>query len=261
MSASSASNILRGLPGQLLMDYAWSRVLVGLDFDGTLAPIVRHPPEARMRSSTRRLLAQVARLYPTAVLSGRALPDVAARLRGVPLRAVVGNHGLEPAAAPGLFEQVARRWRPLLEELARAHQGVELEDKRYSLALHYRRSRATKRVLADLERVVPLLEPVRVVTGKRVVNFLPPDAPHKGLALERLRRRFGCDTALYVGDDETDEDVFQMDRPGRLLGIRVGARQGSAAPFSIPGQRSIDSLLQRLVHAREGGLQRLEGQA
>jgi len=251
------SNVLRGPCRDLLLDYAWSRVLVGLDFDGTLAPIVREPSRARMRASTRRLLAKVARLYPTAVISGRALPDVAARVRGVPLQAVVGNHGLDPSATPGVFEQVVRRWRPLLEELARAHPGVELEDKRYSLALHYRRSRASKRVLSDLERLIPLLGPVRVVGGKRVVNFLAPDAPHKGLALERLKHRFGCDTAIYAGDDETDEDVFLMERPGRLLGIRVGARQGSAAAFSVPGQRSIDQLLLLLVRARERGAGRL----
>ncbi len=255
------TSVLRGPPLALLLDYARSRVLLGLDFDGTLAPIVARPSQARMRPSTRRLLARAAALYPAAVISGRALADVASRVRGIPLQAVVGNHGLEPAAAPGIFEQVARRWRPVLEELVRAHPGTELEDKRYSLALHYRRSRARKRVLSDLERAVPLLGPVRVVAGKQVVNFLAPDAPHKGLALERLRRRLGCDTAIYVGDDETDEDVFSMERPGRLLGIRVGARAGSAAPFSIPGQRSIDLLLDLLVRAREDRVLRLEATA
>ena len=44
-----------------------------------------------------------------------------------------------------------------------------------------------------------------------------PDAPHKGLALERERAHFACDTVIYVGDDETDEDVFRLDRPGQLL--------------------------------------------
>lgn len=252
------TSVLRGAPGALLRDYARSHVLLGLDFDGTLAPIVAHPARARMRPSTRRLLARVAALYPTAVVSGRALADVAARVRGVPLQAVVGNHGLEPAAAPGLFEQVARRWRPLLEELVRSHPGTELEDKRYSLAVHYRRCRAKKRLLVDVERLLPLLGPVRIIGGKQVVNFCAPDAPHKGLALERLRRRLGCDTALYVGDDETDEDVFQMARPGRLLGIRVGARAGSAAPFTLPGQRDVDALLELLLRVREGAALRLE---
>jgi trehalose 6-phosphate phosphatase len=106
--------------------------------------------------------------------------------------------------------------------------------------------------------VVPLLGPVRVVEGKQVVNFLAPDTPHKGLALDRIRRRLGCDTAIYVGDDETDEDVFQMAEPGRLLGIRVGAGAGSAAPFIIPGQRDIDALLTLLVRARADAALRLE---
>ena len=78
------------------------------------------------------------------------------------------------------------------------------------------------------------------------------------MALERERDRLGCDTAFFLGDDETDEDVFSMERPGRLLGIRVGDRAGSAAPFSIPGQRSIDLLLGLLARARERDLGHLE---
>jgi trehalose 6-phosphate phosphatase len=246
------SSVLSGAARELLKDYAQSRVMVGLDFDGTLAPIVPVPSRARMRSSTRELLVRVARLYPTVVISGRAQPDVADRVRGVPLLAVIGNHGLEPAASPGLFERVVQRWRPALEALASSHPGVEIEDKRYSVAVHYRKCRTKRRLLRELEAALAGLQPVRVVGGKSVVNLLPPDAPHKGMALERLRRRSGCDTAIYVGDDETDEDVFLMERPGRLLGVRVGRRKGSAAAFSLPSQSSIDALLQVLVEARKG---------
>lgn len=250
------SSILAGAPRELLRDYAQSRVMVGLDFDGTLAPIVAEPGRARMRSSTRELLIQVARLYPTVVISGRAQPDVAARLRGVPLAAVIGNHGLEPAASPGLFERVVRRWRPSLDALASRHPGVEIEDKRYSVAVHYRGCRAKKRLLRELEQALAGLQPVRMVGGKCVVSLLPPDAPHKGMALERLRRRFGCDTAIYVGDDETDEDVFQLERPGRLLGIRVGRGRWSAAPFTLSSQSRIEVLLRLLVESRGRGPER-----
>ena len=76
-------------------------------------------------------------------------------------------------------------------------------------------------------------------------------APHKGIALERERERLGCDTALYVGDDETDEDVFSLDRPGRLLTIRVGAKRTSAASYYILDQRVIDVLLGRLLETRQ----------
>ena len=77
---------------------------------------------------------------------------------------------------------------------------------------------------------------MRIIGGKLTVNFLVPDAPHKGLALERERAHFACDTVIYVGDDETDEDVFQLDRPGQLLSIRVGLKRSSAAPYYIRHQ-------------------------
>lgn len=245
------NNVLLGSGRDLLFDFAWSRVVVGFDFDGTLAPIVDDPSRAAMRPSTRQLLARVAALYPTAVISGRAQPDVAARVGDGVVRAVIGNHGLEPAGSPGVFEQVVRRWRGVLDDFAAKHPGVEVEDKRFSVAIHYRRSRTKKRVLRDLEAAIAVLQPVRIVGGKEVVNLLPPDAPHKGLALERLQRRLGCDTALYVGDDETDEDVFLMERRLRLLGIRVGRSETSAAPFFLPAQARIDELLGLLVEARE----------
>jgi trehalose 6-phosphate phosphatase len=89
-------HILARANREVLEQFAWSNVLVALDFDGTLAPIVREPDRARMRATTRALLQAVARIYPTLVISGRGRADVAARVRGTGLRAVIGNHGIEP---------------------------------------------------------------------------------------------------------------------------------------------------------------------
>jgi len=94
------------------------------------------------------------------------------------------------------------------------------------------------------------LADVRVVPGKQVINILPLGQPNKGVALERERERLGCDTAIYVGDDMSDEDVFALDQPGRLLSIRVGASRGSAAPYFIRGQRTMDTFLRTLVAHR-----------
>ena len=91
---------------------------------------------------------------------------------------------------------------------------------------------------------------MRVIGGTQVVNILPKGAPHKGIALERERDRLRCETAIYVGDDETDEDVFGLDQPGRLLTIRVGARAGSAASYFIRRQADVDELLRALIGAR-----------
>jgi trehalose 6-phosphate phosphatase len=233
----------------VLLQYAWSDVLLAFDYDGTLAPIVRDPTRARMRASTRRLLQRLARRFPCAVISGRARDDALLWLDGVHLVSVVGNHGLEPWQRPTSFEHEVARWRDRLAPLLAPYRGVELEDKHVSLAVHYRRSREKRRALAAIHEAVATLGAVRVVGGKQVVNVLPEGAPHKGLALERLRSEQGCDTALYIGDDETDEDVFGLDQPGRLLSIRVGARRGSQASYYLRDQREVDTVLALLLAA------------
>ncbi len=63
----------------------------------------------------------------------------------------------------------------------------------------------------------------------------------------RVPPGFGCDTALYVGDDDTDEDVFALDQPGRLLTIRVGRKLDSLAGYFLRNQAEIDVLL-RVLH-------------
>lgn len=238
-----------------LARFAWSNVLVAFDFDGTLAPIVDERGHARMRAETRRLLHAVATRYPCAVISGRARDDVAQRVAGLPIRFVVGNHGLEPGLGTGRFQRMVADAIPRIERrLGDAHQGVEIEDKRYSLAVHYRRSRRKRiAVRAILQAIQSLPQPMRVIPGKMVVNAVPEGAPHKGMALERLRDVERADTALYVGDDVTDEDVFQLDQPGRLLCARVGWSRESAAPYYLRAQTDIDLLLRRLVALRSNG--------
>lgn len=237
---------------ELLAQVAWSRVLLAFDFDGTLAPIVDDRDGAAMRDETARLFEQVCGLYPCAILSGRSRDDVAGRLGQAPVRYVVGNHGLEPG---GSLEECARAVstvRPLLARALAGCRGIDLEDKRYSLALHYRRSRHRREdrdVILTAAAALPI--PLRVVSGKLVVNLLPEGAPNKGEALLHLRAEERADTALFVGDDVTDEDVFALDQPGRLLTVRVGLSRSSAARYFLRDQREVDGLLWRLVGFRK----------
>jgi trehalose 6-phosphate phosphatase len=145
-----------------------------------------------------------------------------------------------------------QRWLPALKARLSRHQGVVIEDKGFSVAIHYRQARERTSARRAVVSAARSLEDVRLVGGKLVVNILVPGAPHKGLALERERLHFACDTAIYVGDDETDEDVFQIDRPGQLLSIRVGRKRSSAAPYYIRNQAEIDRLLETLVAVRGG---------
>jgi trehalose 6-phosphate phosphatase len=252
-------DILAPAQRHLLERFARSRTLVALDYDGTLAPIVADPGRAAMRASTRRLLAQVARAFPSVVISGRSRSDVARRLRGIPLASIVGNHGLESWQTGSRPPREVRRWIPLLEERLAGIQGITIEDKRLSLAVHYRSAHEKKKARAAILAAAARLDQARLLGGKQVLNILPAGGPDKGLALERERARRACDAAIYVGDDETDEDVFALGPPRRLLGIRVGRRRGSAAAYYIRTQAEIDRLLDRLatlrtsLPARRGG--------
>jgi trehalose 6-phosphate phosphatase len=234
----------------LLEMFAWSNVLLAFDYDGTLAPLVSAPARATMRVSTRHWLGRASRLYPCVVISGRARGDTLGRLRGVEVCRVVGNHGAEPSPGEAGMRRRVRQWLPLLNSRLSRHQGVVVEDKGLSVAVHYRQARQRNVARRAILTAARSLEDVRIMGGKLVVNLLVPDAPHKGLALERERSHFACDTVIYVGDDETDEDVFRLDRPGRLLSIRVGRKRASAAPYYIRDQAQIDRLLEALVALR-----------
>jgi trehalose 6-phosphate phosphatase len=237
----------------LLRQIAWSQVLLAFDFDGTLAPIVADRDAAEMRKDTAQLLHQLCKVYPVAVISGRSQSDVRKRLDGAPVKYVVGNHGLEPGGdLPAIEDQVLRA-KPLLDSALADISGVEIEDKRYSLAVHYRRARNKRLARAAIDRAVTLLPvPMRVVLGKLVVNILPAGAPNKGDALLELRRVENAATALYLGDDVTDEDIFQLDQPGRLFSVRIGESAASAAKYYLRDQREMDALMKLLYQARAG---------
>lgn len=243
-------NVLGRIGREVLQQFAWSNVLLAFDYDGTLAPIVRDPDKAAMRAVTRRLVAEVAARYPCIVVSGRTLPDAQRWLRGVPLKGVIGNHGIEPWQATLPIEKEVKRWTPLLVRRLSAVKGVRIENKTSSVAVHYRRSREKKRARAAILDAAAALGPIRVIRGKQVVNLLPPGAPHKGIALERARDQLRHDTVIYVGDGETDEDVFALDQPGRLLTVRVGPKRTSQASYYLKTQGAIDDLLAALVRLR-----------
>ena len=236
----------------LLESFAWSNVLLAFDYDGTLAPLADAPAHAAMRASTRRLLRRAGQLYPCVVITGRARADALARLRTIETCRVVGNHGGEPCADPEAVEARVRQWLPVLTARLSRRQGVVIEDKGLSLSIHYRRARARSSTRRAILTAAGSLKDVRLVGGKLVLNVLVPGAPHKGLAVERERAHLGCDTVIYVGDDETDEDVFEIDRPGQLLSVRVGKKSTSAAPYYIRNQAEIDRLLETLVAVRGG---------
>lgn len=238
----------------VLAQFAWARGLVAFDFDGTLAPLVDDRTQSRMRPRTRLLLERVAKVYPCAIIANRTSADVKTRLDGIPVKHIVGNHGIESALSRETFEQEMAAVFPMLVEALRGAQGIEVENKRHSIAIHYHRARQKVRARAAIATAMaPHADAVRVIPGKLSVNVTPQNAPNKGDALVALRDAEQADIALFVGDDVTDEDVFQLDQPGRLLCIRVGHSRKSAAPWYVRNQIEVDLLLETLADLRAKG--------
>ena len=93
----------------------------------------------------------------------------------------------------------------------------------------------------------------RIILGKFVFNVIPAGAPHKGMALLELMIETGATRALYVGDDDTDEDIFSLPDK-RIVSVRVGKKKLSHAKYYLNRQSEMTILLRRLLqmHERHG---------
>jgi len=228
--------------------------LIVLDFDGTLAPIVGDRGAAAMPKGSRATLARLARLYPVAVLSGRAAHDVSSRLDGVPVRWVVGSHGAE---WPGeerqqlAWRRLVGSWRLTLAKRLEGLDGVELEVKPLALAIHYRRARDPRAAMARITECMKGLAGTAVVLGKKVVNLVPEGAGDKGTALRRLVALAGASRVLFIGDDVTDEAAFGAKLSVPAVMVRVGRDQASKAGSWVRRRTDVDVLLRRLCDLRD----------
>lgn len=229
------------------------RCLYAFDFDGTLAKIVSDPAGARLGRSVQFWLEALAKRVQTAVISGRSLEDLRSRV-GAVVSCLVGNHGSEgPHVVQEDMFQVRKAcngWLHLITDQFQAELtqcGVFVEKKSYSLSFHYRTVQQRGEARALISRIVTELAPTpRIVLGKSVVNVIPTTAWHKGTALQECMRQLDCPTALYVGDDVTDEDVFAL-RDARVLTVRIGKKNASSARFFLKRQTEIAQVLRLIV--------------
>jgi trehalose-phosphatase len=235
-------------------------LVVGLDYDGTLTPIVEQPDDAVLGPAVRRALQRLAGRprVAVAVVSGRRRADVAGRV-GLPEVIAAGNHGLD-IRGPGMrfIEPTAWALRPALAVLAadlrralRDLPGVVVEDKGLTVSVHYRRAAP-----GDVPAVGAVVEAAlrghrgsfRLTPGHCVFEVRPLVDWHKGRALRWIVEHCGLPSPLviYVGDDETDEDAFRDFTDG--VTVRVGNAAGTAAGFTADGPGTVVGFLDRLAN-------------
>lgn len=235
-----------------LADAMHRRPLLAFDFDGTLAPIVARPDDARVPIAVSARLSWLAARVPVAIVTGRAVADVRPRLGFVP-QFIVGNHGAEDDGSSADAHVLTRAIDPLRQLLFAsaaplAAAGVRVEDKGLSIAMHYRLSRRPAEAAALIRELTSQLPAtLQVFAGKMVVNAMASHAPDKADAVRRLQARSGVSCVFYAGDDVNDEPVFAAASP-QWLTVRVGRDdRTSQAQYFIDGTNEMAPMLERML--------------
>jgi len=243
-------------------------LLVAVDFDGTLAPIVERADDAAMLPRARRALGALARLPHTrvVVISGRTLADLDRRLGSLEPEVLrVGSHGseFEPGESGRLDASARQRHARVVAALDAAAEGlagVVVEVKDASAVLHYRRAARVDAATAlwRLRHALPQLMEhgghlPQVRRGKKVVE-LGVVVADKGAALARLRAELGATAVACLGDDRTDEDAFAVLGPDDVA-IKVGPGP-SRAPYRLADPGAAAEALVRLAEARRTAIVR-----
>ena len=253
-SPIAKENLLQHL-GQLGHFIAAQRTGLFLDLDGTLSELVSRPEDAQVAPEVARAMEAVRpRFALVAILTGRRAGQ-AREMLGRDDLVYVGNHGLERLEGGAtMIAEEARPHVPYLRSLLSDlevlpwDEGVELEDKGASFAVHFRMARdperAQERILATLRREAG--GRIRLLAGKSVINALPPVEVTKGTALIALCEEYALLGAIVVGDDVTDLDAFRAAR-------RIAAsRPFSAMLVAVLGEGTPPELVQEADYTLDG---------
>jgi trehalose 6-phosphate phosphatase len=245
------------LPAELIraLDVAAAtpRLLLVSDFDGTLAPIVNNPADARALPAAAEALIALAAVPSTAValVSGRAL-GVLRELSGMPAEVhLVGSHGAEfdvTGFALDIDEAELSRIIAELEQIAAGRPGVAVETKPASVALHVRNASAADGEAAlAAARDASAAWDAHTTEGKAVIEFAVI-VTDKGEAVDTLRDQAAATAVIFLGDDVTDEKAFRRMRNGDI-GIKIGPGD-TAAGFRVDSPDDVADVLAHLLSAR-----------
>jgi trehalose 6-phosphate phosphatase len=238
---------------------AADRLLVALDFDGTLAPFADDPAQVGALPGSWAAVLTLERAADTDVVlvSGRPLDGLARVSHAPDEMALIGSHGVEwrvhghdEAALTDDERDRVRRLGEALDAVVGKYPGVVLEHKPAGHGVHTRRVDAeTARAVDDEARAVAHeLDPdITERAGKDILEFAVRHVT-KGDAIVRLRDALGCDRVFFAGDDVTDEDGFRVLRVGDV-GVKVGEGD-TGAGYRIADPEALTGVLKALARNR-----------
>lgn len=242
------------------------RLVIFLDYDGTLTPIVARAEDAHLSSPMRATLIELARTLPVAIVSGRDLQDVR---QHVALQSLyyAGSHGFE-IAGPHDFHRVHEAAETFLGDLDQAEAalrqrldriaGARVERKRFAIAVHFRQvsqddEDAVAATVTEVQQAHPRL---RQTGGKKVFELRPGLDWHKGKALfwllEVMELARDAVWPVYIGDDVTDEDAFRvLHDTGVGVVVIEASDHVTAARYALADTEAVRSFLQTLISHAE----------
>lgn len=234
-------------------------LLVAMDFDGTMAPIVDSAQDARPLPRSAAAFAGLAVLprTTTALISGRALASLR-QVASPPVDTLlIGSHGAEAWLGPGSTElsleedqkALLAEVRAVLAEIVAEAPGTSLEDKPAGVVLHTRQADddVAEDAVAAARASLQDRKGVFLKEGKRVLETSVVNAS-KGEGVAFLRQATGATAVLFAGDDVTDEDAFGRLEPGDV-GVKVGL-DFTQAQYRVEAPVHIAELLEVLLQER-----------
>lgn len=234
-------------------------LLVAMDFDGTMAPIVGRADDARPLPRSAAAFAGLAVLprTTTALISGRALASLRAVASPPVDTLLIGSHGAEAWLGPGSAgltldegqKALLAEVRTVLEDIVREAPGTTLEDKPAGVVLHTRLAAddVAEDAVAAARSLLQDRKGVFLKDGKRVLETSVVNAS-KGEGVTFLRQITGATGVLFAGDDTTDEDALARLEPGDV-GVKVGL-DFTQAEYRVEAPVHIAELLEVLLQER-----------
>jgi len=245
---------------ELIAHFHGKQIVVFLDYDGTLTPIVDRPELAVLSPDMHQALNLLSRQCPVGIISGRDRKDVT-DLVNIDSLIFAGSHGFDIAGPEGLnlqhevgtqFSSTLDRAEEELRGLLHAIPGSLIERKKFSIAVHYRLVKPEN--AAQVEEVVNqslATHPnLKRSEGKKVFEIQPRLEWDKGKALLWLLNGLNWKEKnyypVYIGDDLTDEDAFRALRDrGRGIVVEEGSRF-SSAHYSVQNPNEVRQFLMQL---------------
>ncbi len=241
--------------------FSGRKIVFFLDYDGTLTPIVSRPELAVISKDMQDIIKELSKKYTTAIVSGRMREDVE-KLVGIPGLVYAGSHGFDiKGPQVSMVEPQAEKTIPLVSKITErlkkelsTIEGVIIEEKKFSMAVHYRL--ASEKEVSGIKLLVQELiqenKSLRLMEGKKVFEILPAIDWNKGKAvrwiMQSINIKWDCSSVVYIGDDTTDEDAFRIVK-SRGTGILVSSvSKASAADFLLTSPKEVKKLFERIIN-------------